>query len=353
MSIGLALSILSTSSETPVVNRSIDYQHWQQSHSSSSAVNNEQLRAVNIGSFVLNKPQSEIILDGLQQHWGDVLQDAVAPDAFADYARQGLKDKLIFNRDAFSFQQWLVERRTTATRQLLEGTADYLTDYALNRTKDHARRLSFIRNVDWDYRSSLGERKWQAGVSALGAVREVEDEAWVWQLRGYAAEQKSTGANAGLIYRRAVRDDLLLGSNLFLDYEKHGNYDEDFFRGSFGLELRSARIDLYANRYWAITDPQATDDGEYIYSRDGYDVELAIRPYKDVNISGGVTYYKWLGEFGDADETGLLYNLRFQPLSGALSGFDIELQLGKSHSADLDWGAQVSYRHKIGAPTKS
>ncbi|MCH9705263.1 MAG: inverse autotransporter beta domain-containing protein, partial [Proteobacteria bacterium] len=178
------------------------------------------------------------------------------------------------------------------------------------------------------------------------------DEAWVWQLRGYAAEQKSSGANVGLIYRRAVRDDLLLGSNLFLDYEKHGNYDEDFFRGSFGLELRSAQIDLYANRYWAITDPQATDDGEYIYSKDGYDIELAIRPYKDVNISGGVTYYKWLGEFGDADESGLLYNLRFQPLSGALSGFDIELQLGKSYSADLDWGAKVSYKQKIGAPVE-
>ncbi|MCH9705384.1 MAG: inverse autotransporter beta domain-containing protein, partial [Proteobacteria bacterium] len=346
------MSILSASSESPVsshAKNSIDYQSWQQYHLDSPAVTSEQLQAVNVGSFVLNKPQSEIVLEDLQQHWGEILQDAVATDAFTDYARQGLKNKLIGAREYPDFQQWLTARRTGAVRQLLEGTATYLTDYALNRSEENIRRLEFVRSIDWDYRSRLGERKWQAGLSALGAVRETDDDALVWQLRGYAAEQGSIGANAGIIYRRAVQDDLLLGSNLFLDYEKHGSYDEDFFRRSLGFEARSSQLDLYINRYWAITPPAATDDGKYIYSKDGYDIELAIRPYEDINVSGGVTYYKWQGEFGDTDESGLLYNLRFQPFSSSFPS--IELELEQSHSDDLDWGAKFNYRHKIGAPT--
>ncbi|MCH9704530.1 MAG: inverse autotransporter beta domain-containing protein, partial [Proteobacteria bacterium] len=176
-------------------------------------------------------------------------------------------------------------------------------------------------------------------------------DAIVWQLRGYAAEESSAGANAGLIYRRAVAD-TLLGANVFLDYEQHGTYDEGFWRSSFGLELRSAHVNLYANRYWAITDPIA-DDGEYIYSKDGFDIEVAVKPLPELNVSGGVTYYKWDGEFGDADDKGLLYNLRVRPFSNVLKNIEIETQIDSPQEGDLDWGGKISYSHKLGAPLDS
>ena len=45
--------------------------------------------------------------------------------------------------------------------------------------------------------------------------------------------------------------------------------------------------------------------GERLNSRDGFDVAAEFKVPKLRWISGGLTHYKWDGEFGDADDKGV------------------------------------------------
>ena len=206
-----------------------------------------------------------------------------------------------------------------------------------------------MRNVEWDYQSALGERRWSTGLSALGALREGGDDAVVWQMRAFAAEESSKGANAGLIYRR-VAGEGLIGVNTFLDYESNGDYDKAFWRGSLGAEYRSAIVNVYLNRYLGITDGVQRDGG-WVYTQDGTDAELDIQvpDFPLGGFSGGVTYYRWEGEYGDEDDKGFRYHLQLKPAGlGARLRFRLEFDSPDVGSAD--WGGAVSYSYLFGAP---
>ena len=237
-----------------------------------------------------------------------------------------------------------------AHTRLLTGSADYLTSYLTGLAERSVSGLPFVRNVEWDYQSALGERRWSTGLSALGALREGGDDAVVWQMRAFAAEESAKGANAGLIYRR-VADSGLVGVNTFLDYEDNGDYDEVFWRGSLGAEYRSAIINVYLNRYFAITDGVQLEDGGWVYTQDGTDAELDIQvpDFPLGGFSGGVTYYRWEGEYGDEDDKGFRYHLQLKPAGlGARLRFRLELDSPDAGSAD--WGGAVSYSYLFGAP---
>ena len=209
-----------------------------------------------------------------------------------------------------------------------------------------------MRNVEWDYQSALGERRWSTGLSALGALREGGDDAVVWQMRAFAAEESAKGANAGLIYRR-VAGGGLIGVNTFLDYESNGDYDKAFWRGSLGAEYRSAIINVYLNRYFGITDGVQRAGG-WVYTQDGTDAELDIQVpgFPLGGFSGGVTYYRWEGEYGDEDDKGFRYHLQLQPAGlGARLRFRLEFDSPDAGSAD--WGGAVSYSYLFGAPAPS
>ena len=236
-----------------------------------------------------------------------------------------------------------------AHTRLLTGSADYLTSYLTGLAERSASGLPFVRSVEWDYQSALGERRWSTGLSALGALREGSDDALVWQMRAFAAEESAKGANAGLIYRR-VAGGGLIGANTFLDYESNGDYDKAFWRGSLGAEYRSAIINVYLNRYLGITDGVQRAGG-WVYTQDGTDAELDIQvpDFPLGGFSGGVTYYRWEGEYGDEDDKGFRYHLQLQPAGlGARLRFRLELDSPDAGSAE--WGGAVSYSYLFGAP---
>ena len=303
---------------------------------------NKQDIPVTFGSFVLSRSLLASVYGEVKNEWRQILQDNLGlqtargwlADTIAD-GHMGLADKW-----QHSSQEIYLQLAQTTTDSVLGVMA-----------ADAEERAIVIRSVDWDLQLPVGDKDFQLGVNFLGPLHEKPDEAFLWQLRSYAGQNRTKGGNFGLIYRQARKgmfadDEAMYGGNAFLDYES-GN-DGDFWRWSLGVEYRSELLALYGNRYLALTDGEIQED-EYVYSADGYDVEAAWQLPEHPNVSGFVGYYLWEGENGDDDLKGIRYGTR---LSFGEDGAQMELEFDSPEgSSKVKWGLQVSYLHKFGVPT--
>ena len=309
-----------------------------------------------VGSFTVGKPQSEQFVGGLFEEWRDlILPEFGRVDPLV---RERVREKLFFNRDGVDFHEYLRTRREDLLLRFNRVSADYLTGRLTERAETGAGGLSFVRNVEVDYQSSLGKRRWQSGVNVLGALRETADDAIVWQLRGYAAEESSAGGNVGLIYRHVVGEETLMGANVFFDYEGH-DYG-DFLRWSYGGEWRGGWGGFYVNRYVPISSAEELSDGGTAYTQGGVDAAAEFTVPRLRWISGGLTYYKWKGEFGQEDDKGFRYHgaFDFSRLFGGgdfWGGLSFLVEYDSPHKGDDDWGWKLAYRHRFDAamPTGS
>ena len=235
--------------------------------------------------------------------------------------------------------------RPAHRRALLERgwrLADWLADETLLAATEGGRASGFIRTFELDVRSELGTRRAQVGLNVLGALRERNDDAVAWQLRGFKSS-KGQGGNAGLIYRR-LAGDALAGANVFLDYETYSG--DGFWRWSGGTEFRSAWVDVFGNVYKAITGVKK--DGIFrIYTADGYEVELNVHSPDVPWLTGEATYYNWddknLGE-DDKDESGVRWGLKLAPWAGLEFGLEYE----KQDDDGKEFAGRVSYRGNFG-----
>ena len=235
--------------------------------------------------------------------------------------------------------------RPAHRRALLERgwrLADWLADETLLAATEGGRASGFIRTFELDVRSELGGRRAQVGLNVLGALRERNDDAVAWQLRGFKSS-KGTGGNAGLIYRR-LAGDALAGANVFLDYETYSG--DGFWRWSGGTEFRSAWVDVFGNVYKAITGVKK--DGIFrIYTADGYEVELNVHSPDVPWLTGEATYYNWEGKNlgkDDKDESGVRWGLKLAPWAGLEFGLEYE----KQDDDGKEFAGRVSYRGNFG-----
>ena len=227
------------------------------------------------------------------------------------------------------FRQWLAARRV----RFYENAEDAFAGALSHR----AARLPFVKRARVELQTSLGGRKGAGGVDVAGALRETDDDIVGWQLRGYAAEHGTKGLNSGLFYRRVVGG-ALAGVNVFVDYEDGD--DGDFWRWSVGGDVKSRLGELSANRYFAITDAQVVG-GENVYTREGYDVDVAVRIPRLEWAKARVGYYEFKGEFGDEDENGFRAGLDLNPGKGLVVGVEYDDDDGK-------FGGNISYTHNFG-----
>ena len=236
--------------------------------------------------------------------------------------------------------------RRLRERAVAEGLAagDLLAEGLVYSATEDWRAGGFIRTFEFDVKSALGGRFAHAGLNALGALRERENEAVAWQLRGYAGED-AQGGNAGIIYRRESAAGHLLGVNSFVDYESEDG-GEAFWRWSLGGEFRSPWVDAFVNYYDALTDPLARGNSR-IYTASGYDVEVNVHSPRYPWLVGSAGYYFWEGQFGDADDDGLRAGIKIIPRRIPLV-LELEYQSGESGK---NWGGQISYRHNFGEPS--
>ena len=236
--------------------------------------------------------------------------------------------------------------RPAHRRALLERgwrLADWLADETLLAATEGGRASGFIRTFELDVRSELGGRRAQVGLNVLGALRERNDDAVAWQLRGFKSS-KGQGGNAGLIYRR-LAGDALAGANVFLDYETYSG--DGFWRWSGGTEFRSEWVDVFGNVYKAITDEKK--DGIFrTYTADGYELELNVHSPDVPWLTGEATYYNWKGKYpqnDDKDESGVRWGVKLAPWAGLEFGLEYEKQ---DKSKNKEFAGRVSYRGNFG-----
>ena len=232
--------------------------------------------------------------------------------------------------------------RPAHRRALLERgwrLADWLADETLLAATEGGRASGFIRTFELDVRSELGGRRAQVGLNVLGALRERNDDAVAWQLRGFKSS-KGQGGNAGLIYRR-LAGDALAGANVFLDYETYSG--DGFWRWSGGTEFRSAWVDVFGNVYKAISDEE--EDGNVrIYTADGYELELNVHSPDVPWLTGEATYYNWDGKHSQKDDNGVRWGLKLAPWAGLEFGLEYE----KQDDDGKEFAGRVSYRGNFG-----
>ena len=232
--------------------------------------------------------------------------------------------------------------RPAHRRALLERgwrLADWLADETLLAATEGGRASGFIRTFELDVRSELGTRRAQVGLNVLGALRERNDDAVAWQLRGFKSS-KGQGGNAGLIYRR-LAGDALAGANVFLDYETYSG--DGFWRWSGGTEFRSAWVDVFGNVYKAISD-EVEDGNVRIYTADGYELELNVHSPDVPWLTGEATYYNWDGKHSQKDDNGVRWGLKLAPWAGLEFGLEYE----KQDDDGKEFAGRVSYRGNFG-----
>ena len=256
--------------------------------------------------------------------------------------------------DSLPLREWglgyAIDKRRPAHQEALLGAgwrvADWLAEETLMAATENSRGRGLIRTLEFDLQSELGNRRAAFGLNALGAFRETSKDAIAWQLRGFKSSG-GAGGNVGLIYRWATADDnALLGINSFVDYESYET--EDFWRWSAGGEVRTAWADVFGNYYKGFED-EIRKDGEWLYSAEGYDVELNVHSPDLPWLVGEITYFHWKGIRGDDDDKGLRFGLRVNPATGLQLGVEYEKQDDDSNSSDTrDWAGWVKYAGRFG-----
>ena len=263
--------------------------------------------------------------------------------------------KRLFNEiDSLPLREWglgyAIDKRRPAHQEALLGAgwrvADWLAEETLMAATENSRGRGLIRTLEFDLQSELGNRRAAFGLNALGAFRETSKDAIAWQLRGFKSSG-GAGGNVGLIYRWATADDnALLGINSFVDYESYET--EDFWRWSAGGEVRTAWADVFGNYYKSFED-EIRKDGEWLYSAEGYDVELNVHSPDLPWLVGEITYFHWKGIRGDDDDKGLRFGLRVNPATGLELGVEYEKQDDDNNSSDTrDWAGWVKYAGRFG-----
>ncbi|MGI9336895.1 MAG: inverse autotransporter beta domain-containing protein [Gammaproteobacteria bacterium] len=217
------------------------------------------------------------------------------------------------------------------------------------------------RRADIDFQSPLGGRDWHLGVDLAGdfagaaGFADIDDDIFGWQMRVYAGEPGNGGLNSGIFYRRIFDGEMLVGGNIFADYEHH-EYGS-FVRYSFGGEVRNRHFSLAANYYVPLTGERMigmhNSRKVVAFSRQGYDAKVRIdAPQLFVNvphlqgkfrdIKAGLDYYNFEGEHGREADDGFRFGGEWHPDSAWRVGLFYDTGEG------THLGGEIAYQWTIG-----
>jgi len=212
----------------------------------------------------------------------------------------------------------------------LSATGEQLQDRALRAAIDtgldglNGLQGSFLRRLNINYRTPIGDRDGLLGVAALVSLLDAERHTVFGQTE-LLWDGGQTGVNTGVGYRMRPVEGLLLGVNAFYDYLS----DPSVSRYSVGVEAKSSFLDAYGNWYQGLGE-----DGDY-YSPDGWDVGLTGRlpwlPWLEV----GGSYYKW-DRNGVEDLEGSKIYVKLRPVP--LVSLEVEREDPENGEADLEQG---------------
>ncbi len=142
--------------------------------------------------------------------------------------------------------------------------------------------------------------------------------------------------NFGIGYRKLSDDkSSMVGINSFIDYDLEGHT-----RGSVGLELKGATIDLTANSYHKLTNMEAIDGTEeQVLS--GYEINLSSQvpymPWATLNWQN----YGWENEKSSSDTEG--NKLSWEMLFSPTVQFDVNADFSDNSAIDDEYSYKLSF----------
>ena len=240
--------------------------------------------------------------------------------------------------------------RAYSSRYLPELTDSTADDFLTRKEERLSSRLGFVRSVNLDYSLGLDAEASHGSAEFLGAFRDSSDSVLAWQSRSFGGADGSAGGNAGALLRLAHDESVLFGepalfgANVFVDYQADSL--GAFWRYSLGGEFRSRFGEVHANYYAPLTGPVSSGDLRR-YSAAGFDVKAEVRAPGQDWLSGFWEYYRWRGEFGQADEFGSRYGAKLDPpFWSPLWRF--ELSYDQPTAGDSSFGGRAVFSYEIG-----
>ena len=230
----------------------------------------------------------------------------------------------------------------------LAGSA---TDALLARGEESlSSRLGFVRSVNLGYDLGLDGGASHGSAEFVGAFRDSADSVLAWQSRGFGGADGNAGGNLGALFRLARDESVLFGepalfgANVFVDYQADSL--GAFWRYSLGGEFRSRFGEVYANYYAPLTGPVSSGNLRR-YSAAGFDVKAEVRAPGQDWLSGFWEYYRWRGEFGQADESGSRYGAKLNPSLWS-PWWQFELSYDQPTEGDSSFGGRAVFSYEIG-----
>ena len=218
-----------------------------------------------------------------------------------------------------------------------------------------AARLGFVRSVNLGYDLGLGDGSSHGSAEFVGAFRDSADSVLAWQSRGFGGADGNAGGNLGALFRLARDESVLFGepalfgANVFVDYQADSL--GAFWRYSLGGEFRSRFGEVYANYYAPLTGPVSSGNLRR-YSAAGFDVKAEVRAPGQDWLSGFWEYYRWRGEFGQADESGSRYGAKLNPSLWS-PWWQFELSYDQPTEGDSSFGGRAVFSYEIGGANAS
>lgn len=188
---------------------------------------------------------------------------------------------------------------------------------------------------------------------SVATIQEIETETettrtvfWQGQVSNHDGGDRTT-VNLGLGYRGLSNDEhWLFGANAFFDHE----FPYDHQRASFGLEAKSAAVDLTANQYVALTKWQNGASGNQERALDGHEIEIGAQlPYVP-SARLFIQSFKWDGVDSSSDIEGTSYSLELNRSLG--DGWVIEAGRKDFDNRPDENFARITYRLGLGDNAK-
>ncbi len=151
------------------------------------------------------------------------------------------------------------------------------------RNNDNIKHLDFSINFQENYKPTIE-------VESVSKLSEDQDSV-LFNQTNLLSHDGDTTINLGLGKRKLLNNEnLMLGSNIFLDYQ----FNESHLRNGFGIEAISRSLDLRGNYYNAISGYKATNSGKE-KALDGYDLQLDYHLHnsEDVKTDLFIQTFEW------------------------------------------------------------
>jgi hypothetical protein len=225
-------------------------------------------------------------------------------------------------------------RRQAIVKRVNRSISDFVEEESTKVAKP------LLDNVEISINSNDGSAEYELrGLKALGDTNQL---GFGFTEFGVNRSGDTTTLNIGVGTRVSDPNNLvMLGGNAVLDYEPGSKHQ----RLSLGLEAVSSPFQLYANRYYVLSDPLSLNGTTTEYALNGRDVKLqAAVPYLPQTYVG-VTDFKYYGEDGEEDIKGSRYSVNGQ-LGG---GWSLDIQRTDfSTGQDPKLSGKLSYNYIFG-----